>query len=214
MKDSLDRAAELSAELSTAQPPAAKRPNVTNIPNVAYWRATAARSVRQRAARNRGFLTLELVVSAGLMLVVISVITSLAFRVRGVVQDTNEHRQALSVVANELERLTALSPDQAASAVQTLQPSPELLAALPDAQWQATLVDDDQGARIELELDWRRRHAGRPVRLVGWLLPHAPPAPAGSPTATATPAVPAVPAASTSPTEAAVPAVPTEETET
>lgn len=212
MKDSLDCA----AELSTAQPPVAKRPNVTNILNAAYWRPTAARSARRRAARNRGFFTLELVVSAGLMLVVISVISSLAFRVRGVVQDTNEHRQALSAVANELERLTALSPDQAASAVQTLQPSPDLLAALPDAQWQATLVDDDQGARIELELDWRRRHAGRPVRLVGWLLPHAPPAQAAtpqaaSPTTTATPAVGAVP---TAPAAPAAPAVPTEETET
>lgn len=118
-----------------------------------------------------GFLTIELVVAAGMMLTVITVVTTLSFRVRGVLVDTREHHQALWALASEMERLTALPSAEAIAAVEALQPSPELLATLPGAQWSAQLQNDADGERIELELNWNRRHQGKPLRLVGWLLP-------------------------------------------
>lgn len=135
------------------------------------FRPIQQRSPAARSASRSGFLTIELVVAAGLMLVVISVITSLSFRIRNVVSDTHEHRLALWTIANELERLTTLSHADVATAVAELQPTPELLNALPDAQWSGQWLNDEQGARVELELNWKRRHPGRPLRLVAWMLP-------------------------------------------
>lgn len=125
----------------------------------------------QRAsARRNAFTMIELVVAASIMIALMSVVTSLTFRIHKVWQDTNQQRIATWAVSSELERITSLPTDEIAATLDELAASEELQNLLTAPEWSGDFIDDELGPRVALRLNWKRRHPGVPLELVGWLL--------------------------------------------
>ncbi len=117
----------------------------------------------------RGVTMIELVVAAVVMVVVMSLVTTLCFRISCVWQDTGHRRVAVAELSNQLDRLTQMSPQQVRDALGTLKPSELSKRTLRDLQLAGELFQSEIGHRIHLQLNWSRRHPGRPVELVGWI---------------------------------------------
>jgi hypothetical protein len=103
------------------------------------------------------------------LLVVMSFVSSLVFRIDFVWKDTGHHRAAMNELSNQLERLTLLSPDEVSAAIDRLEPSEMVSRTLHEPELSGELVKDDWGDRIVLKLNWRRPYPGKPVQLVAWL---------------------------------------------
>lgn len=128
------------------------------------------RSTRRTSPSRNAFTMIELVVAASIMIALMSVVTSLTFRIHGVWQDTNQQRIATWAVSSELERITSLPLDDIATTLDELEASEELQHLLTEPEWSGDLIDDELGPRVALRLDWKRRHPGKPLELVGWVL--------------------------------------------
>ncbi|WDQ18165.1 type IV pilus modification PilV family protein [Rhodopirellula sp. P2] len=128
------------------------------------------RSTSRIMPSRNAFTMIELVVAASIMIALMSVVTSLTFRIHGVWQDTNQHRLATWAVSSELERITSLPKEEIATTLDQLQASAELQNMLPDPAWSGDFLDDELGPRVALRLNWKRRHPGTPLELVGWVL--------------------------------------------
>ncbi|WP_461507475.1 type IV pilus modification PilV family protein [Rhodopirellula baltica] len=128
------------------------------------------RSTHRTSPSRNAFTMIELVVAASIMIALMSVVTSLTFRIHGVWQDTNQQRIATWAVSSELERITSLPLDDIATTLDELEASEELQNLLTEPEWSGDLIDDELGPRVALRLDWKRRHPGKPLELVGWVL--------------------------------------------
>lgn len=128
------------------------------------------RSTRRTSPSRNAFTMIELVVAASIMIALMSVVTSLTFRIHGVWQDTNQQRIATWAVSSELERITSLPLDDIATTLDELEASEELRNLLTEPEWSGDLIDDELGPRVALRLDWKRRHPGKRLELVGWVL--------------------------------------------
>ena len=117
------------------------------------------------------FTMVEAVVAAGLLLVVMSFVTSLAYKVDLVWQDTRHRLTATNELSNQLERLTLLSPEELPAALRSLEASELAARTLPRPELTGEIIDDSWGKRLVLRLNWQRRHPARPVQLVAWLPP-------------------------------------------
>ena len=112
---------------------------------------------------------IELVISAMILVTVISFVTSLLYRIDGVWSDCADQRAAMCELSNQLERLTLLSPDQLSDAIESLEPSPTVARTLHEPVLNAQLITDEFGPRLVLQIDWQRRYPGRPVEMVAWI---------------------------------------------
>jgi hypothetical protein len=112
---------------------------------------------------------IEAVVSAGLLLGVMSFAVQMTYRVDGVWRDTAQHRVAIHELSNHLDRLTLLSPEEIVSAIDAIVVSDAASRTLHDAKLDAERIDDELGTRIVVRINWTRRTPGNPVVLVGWL---------------------------------------------
>lgn len=121
------------------------------------------------ACRRRGFTLVELIVSASLLVVVMTFVTSLAFRIDQTWKQISHQRIAINELSNQLDRLTRLTPAELATAIDAIDVSPEARQTLLHPQLTAEEIDDELGSRVVLRLDWQRSIPGRPVELVGWL---------------------------------------------
>lgn len=117
----------------------------------------------------RGVTMIELVVAAVVMTMVMSLITSLCFRISCIWQDTGHYRVAVAELSNQLDQLTQMSPELVLEELETLQPSEHCKRTLHDPQLDGELSQSEIGTQIRLQLNWSRRHPGQPVELVGWI---------------------------------------------
>ena len=122
-----------------------------------------------RRCHRSGTTMIELVVSAMLLVTVMTFVTTLAFRVGLIWKDTGHHRLAMNELSNQLEVLTSLNPDQIPDALKEVQPSPMVIGTLDQPELSGDWLDDELGRRIVLRLNWQRRNPGKPVTLVGWV---------------------------------------------
>lgn len=128
------------------------------------------RSTSRTVPSRNAFTMIELVVAASILIALMSVVTSLTFRIHQVWQDTNQQRIATWAVSSELERITSLPLDEIEATLDELEASEELQNLLSDPEWSGDFLDDELGPRVALRLDWKRRHPGTPLELVGWVL--------------------------------------------
>ncbi|MEO9593873.1 type IV pilus modification PilV family protein [Rhodopirellula bahusiensis] len=128
------------------------------------------RSTCRTSSSRNAFTMIELVVAASILIALMSVVTSLTFRIHQVWQDTNQQRIATWAVSSELERITSLPLDEIEATLDELEASEELQNLLSDPEWSGDFLDDELGPRVALRLDWKRRHPGTPLELVGWVL--------------------------------------------
>ena len=112
---------------------------------------------------------IEVVVSAGGLMVVMSCMSALIVRIDSVWKDTGHHRVAMNELSNQIERLTLMSPNEVDAAVSELKPSLLASRTLSDARLSGSVVDDEWGRRVILQIDWRRKHPGQPMTLTAWL---------------------------------------------
>jgi len=118
-----------------------------------------------------GFTVTELIVAAGLLVVVMSIVTSLTVRSSRLRQDARHYRLAIDELTNHLERLTALDETDLDVAITALAVSPQIQATLPNPVLSAKRQSDVGGARLVLQLAWDRLGKFAPVTLVGWVNP-------------------------------------------
>lgn len=122
-----------------------------------------------RLRSRRGITAAELIVSAVLLMTVMSFVTTICLRINLVWKDINHHRVAVCELSNQLEELTLLSPPEAQAAIESLQPSAICARSLRKPELAGKLIEDEFGSRIVLQIDWDRRNPGKPVELVGWI---------------------------------------------
>lgn len=127
------------------------------------------RPVRWR--QRQGYLMTELVVAAGLLITVMTLVASTATRIGRLWQETARQRTAVTELSNQLERLTLMPVERVREELNGLKPSAPAGAALPEPDLSGELVEDELGRRIVLRINWQRRHPGQPVEMVGWLSP-------------------------------------------
>jgi len=119
--------------------------------------------------RRDGFTAIELVVSAAMLVVVMTFSTTLIVHIDHIWKEIGHHRIALNELSNHLDRLTHLEPAELDHAIESIAASPEAQRTLASPNLTAGRVNDEFGDRIVLRLDWRRRYPGRAVELVAWL---------------------------------------------
>ena len=119
--------------------------------------------------RRRGVAMLELVVAAVVMVVIMSLVTTLCFRISLVWQDIGHQRVAVAELSNQLDRLSRMTPQQVRDELETLRPSELSKRTLREPQLSGEVVQSDMGHQINLRLDWNRGHPGQPIELVGWI---------------------------------------------
>ncbi|MFK7765727.1 MAG: hypothetical protein AB8B55_00695 [Mariniblastus sp.] len=123
---------------------------------------------RQRSSD--GFTMSEIMVTCVLMITSMSFVTMMCVQANQIWKDIGHRRVAICELNNNLEVLTQMNSEDATSEVGLLKVSPECLATLSEAVISGSVVADNLGTRIELEIDWKRRFPGAPVKMSGWIL--------------------------------------------
>lgn len=116
-----------------------------------------------------GLSLIELVAAGTLVISGLTIIGKLSVASGRVWQQTRHEQVALEELSNQLERLLALPPPQRVEAISQLAPSAFAADMLPGANITVRQVEDADGERLELQIDWDRPVPSRPLRLVGWV---------------------------------------------
>lgn len=120
----------------------------------------------------RGISSVEVIVAFTLLSVMLSVSTSLLVKHGRMLQAQRQYRTALDELSNQLERLTALPPDELEQAVDQLSPSAFAEQQLPGVQLEGELQQADLGRRVILRIWWDEpQRSEAPVSLAAWILP-------------------------------------------
>ncbi len=119
--------------------------------------------------RARGSANIEVLVAASLVLAVIGVLSTMVPRLGNVWKASRNNQLATHELANQLELLTAIPESQLSHALENLQVSSDLKDALHDVVLRHQLLDDANGRRIVLSIDWERIVDAKPITMVAWL---------------------------------------------
>lgn len=114
---------------------------------------------------------LELLVSAILLIALISIVVPLTVRAGRIWQDARSYRLAVNELSNQLEDLTLLSDQDRQQALENWKPSSELLDVLPEAKLTGETIDDSDGKRVKLTLTWQRAVGTQPLSMIAWVHP-------------------------------------------
>jgi hypothetical protein len=120
------------------------------------------------STRPQGVITIELVLSAGLIIACIGLLASLAPRIVGKWQESRHYQLVTNELANQIEMLTHVDDSHYEEAWQSVVVSPELLEALPTATLSKAVQDDELGQRITLSISWDRGPGAPPLSMSGW----------------------------------------------
>ena len=120
-------------------------------------------------ANRSGFTVSEMLVSALLLISVMSLVGPLTVRTGRLWQQTRHGRLALEELSNQLDRLTHLNADKRAVALAELAPTHSIRTALSHPQLIAETLHDQDGQRLVLQLTWNRVGTPGKLILVGWL---------------------------------------------
>lgn len=119
--------------------------------------------------RIRGFTNIEVLISSALVLAAIGTLSSLVPRLGNVWRVSRNDQLATHELANQLEVLTAIPEPQLRHALESLQVSAELTNSLPNAVLRHKLLDDENGRRVVLSIEWDRVADANPISMVAWL---------------------------------------------
>jgi hypothetical protein len=80
-----------------------------------------------------------------------------------------QNRVAVDELSNQLERLTLMQDDELENALNELEVSDWASRSLNGAVLSAISIDDAQGIRIELSIQWDRTGTAAPLTAVRWV---------------------------------------------
>ena len=129
------------------------------------------RIIKRKPKRRRGFTLIELLVTGTLIASGLAVVGKLSVLHGRMWQQTRHERVAIEELSNHLERLTALSPTERTAAIESLEPSPLAAATLAEVSLVVDTIDDSDGNRLVMRIDWNRGHPAEPLTLVAWVDP-------------------------------------------
>ena len=130
------------------------------------------RSVSQpKTPARRGVMLLEVLVAAGLVMTLITVAVPVFLHSARIWKQTQHYQFAVDELSGQMDRLIAMPAGQRESALQTLSVSESIGEVLGEVTLNGNVVDDSDGRRIELSIDWPRIGTPPPVRLVAWIEP-------------------------------------------
>ncbi len=112
---------------------------------------------------------LECLVSATLLIAMISVVVPLTVRANRIWQDARCYRLAVNELSNQLEELTLLGDEARAQALKNWKADDQLLQVLPEAQLSGETIDDAQGKRVRVSITWRRAGPALPITMMAWV---------------------------------------------
>jgi len=114
-------------------------------------------------------MQLELLVAAILLITLVGILSTIGFRLTRIAKDSKNYQIALHELANQMEVLQRLAPENRAAALRELQISSEVSRTLSDCQISAEEIADRFGRRLRLQIVWPKTPTLPPVELVGWL---------------------------------------------
>lgn len=120
----------------------------------------------------RGFTTTEVVVAAGILVSAMAAAVPLTVESGQMMKQARDHDLALDELSNQLDRLLSLEPSELAKSIVDVEASPQLLRLMPSARVTAEKVDDSQGKRLIVSVDWQRPGNPQPLTLTGWIDTH------------------------------------------
>ncbi len=118
----------------------------------------------------RGASSVELLVAFGLLTTLLSMSVPLMVRHQRLLTSARHYRLAVEELANQLERLSALPPEELDAAVEQLRVSDFTAAKLRGAELTGAIDAAEFGRRVALQIVWdepRRRSA--PVTMAAWV---------------------------------------------
>lgn len=118
-----------------------------------------------------GYTMTDLVVGATLLIGLMSFVAPLSVRTGRLWQDSRHYRLALDELSNQLELLTRLDETERVAALENLSVSPQVSSRLPNPVLHAKTIEDEDGTRLVLQLQWDRIGPAGPVTLVAWIDP-------------------------------------------
>ena len=121
--------------------------------------------------RRNALVLLETLIAAGVTLVMLSVAVPMVIRSARIWKQTRHQQVAADELSGQLDRLIAMPAEPRRQAIEQLTVSPAIAEVLHDATIEGTLINDDDGKRIELTLQWTRAGDPLPVKLVAWIDP-------------------------------------------
>ena len=130
------------------------------------------RATRQTWAvpHRRGVSLIEVLVSFTLLTSAMTLSLPLVVRHGRLLSAQRDYRVALDEVSNQLERITAITPDQVPNALERLTVSPAAAEKLRGATLSGELTPVDIGGRVMLRLTWAGLH-GPTVTMSAWVFP-------------------------------------------
>jgi hypothetical protein len=119
--------------------------------------------------RRAGLITVELLVSAVLLVCMIGVFTPLTVRTHRLLNDGRQVRLAMSELSSQIDLLTSYDIEQLRQSLEELMPSEQIKEALPGARLSGQVKSDVDGSRLILTLDWDRPVKSQPLSMVAWI---------------------------------------------
>ncbi len=126
---------------------------------------------QRRVWRRTGSMVTELLVAATLLLSSITIASQLTIQSRRLWVDVRHHQLALDELSNQLERLVTLDTETAKSQLARLEPSESAEQTLANVKLQGNWLDDDDGRRITLSIQWDRPAPATPLTMMAWVVP-------------------------------------------
>ena len=122
-----------------------------------------------RTSPRRGFTLVETLVAASLTITLLAVAAPIMVRSAKTWQETRHHQFAADELSAQMDRLLSLPPSERTAALETLSIDDEVPRVLVDALITSQWVNDSDGERIVLAIDWRRLGDPPPVTLTAWV---------------------------------------------
>jgi hypothetical protein len=126
---------------------------------------------RPKGPARNALVLLETIVAATLVMAMLAVAAPMVIRSARTWKQTRHYQFAGDELAGQMDRLVAMSAQERERTLEQLTVSPEVQDVLHQATLQGMILQDEDGKRIELSIDWQREGAPPPVTLVAWIDP-------------------------------------------
>lgn len=123
----------------------------------------------RRNSHRFGFVSIEIMVAATLLVALISSLAAMQYRLLLVAKDTKHYQLALHEAANQIIELQAAPLPKLDEAIELATINEDVLQSLPGGKMQIEKIADTKGTRVIVRLTWERLGASVPVELTGWI---------------------------------------------